>query len=252
MPFTPVHALIVLPLKRLKPEWWDLTGLIVGSLVPDFEYFLLLQGKTVISHTWWGIWLFDLPVSLVVAIVFHWIVKRPLVAHLPAPFDARFYSWSKQSWSLNSSTRIAKFSFSTIVGVISHILWDGFTHADDIFVRQLPWLSATYQLATRKVALYDLLQYGCSLLGMIVLAVMLLMIYRNERAANFKRVSISEKVQYWSIVSTSTLIIILLRYLSLPLMSNFLILVELIIAMITGSIVGLIGTSQVFKSKSSQ
>jgi hypothetical protein len=40
MPFTFAHPAIVLPLKHLPKRWYSLTGLIIGSMTPDFEYFI--------------------------------------------------------------------------------------------------------------------------------------------------------------------------------------------------------------------
>ncbi|WP_220463965.1 DUF4184 family protein [Adhaeribacter radiodurans] len=39
MPFTFSHPAIVLPLTLLLRKWYSLTGLVIGSLTPDFEYF---------------------------------------------------------------------------------------------------------------------------------------------------------------------------------------------------------------------
>lgn len=40
MPFTFSHPAIILPLSYLPKKWFSLTGLIIGSLIPDFEYLL--------------------------------------------------------------------------------------------------------------------------------------------------------------------------------------------------------------------
>ena len=40
MPFTPAHPAIVVPLVRWKPRVFVLSALIVGSMSPDFEYFV--------------------------------------------------------------------------------------------------------------------------------------------------------------------------------------------------------------------
>ncbi|WP_262496247.1 DUF4184 family protein [Flavobacterium piscis] len=45
MPFTFSHPAIILPLKYLPKNWISLTGLIIGSLTPDFEYFYSNEGS---------------------------------------------------------------------------------------------------------------------------------------------------------------------------------------------------------------
>ena len=47
MPFTFSHPAAVLPLRLLPRHWFSLTGLVIGSMVPDFEYFLRSMRLTV-------------------------------------------------------------------------------------------------------------------------------------------------------------------------------------------------------------
>ena len=55
MPFTFSHPALILPLKYFPNKWFSLTGLVIGSLTPDFEYFLRMRIKSVYSHTLEGI-----------------------------------------------------------------------------------------------------------------------------------------------------------------------------------------------------
>jgi len=43
MPFTFSHPAIVLPLATLRRQWISATGLIIGSITPDFEYFIRMK-----------------------------------------------------------------------------------------------------------------------------------------------------------------------------------------------------------------
>lgn len=51
MPFTFSHPSIVLPLTYLPKKWISLTGIVIGSLTPDFEYFLRMKIQSTYSHT---------------------------------------------------------------------------------------------------------------------------------------------------------------------------------------------------------
>jgi hypothetical protein len=51
MPFTFSHPAIILPLAYLPKKWYSMTGLVIGSLVPDFEYFLRMSMAGYHSHT---------------------------------------------------------------------------------------------------------------------------------------------------------------------------------------------------------
>lgn len=46
MSFTFSHPAIVSPLNYFPNKWFSLTGLVIGSLTPDFEYFLRMRIKS--------------------------------------------------------------------------------------------------------------------------------------------------------------------------------------------------------------
>ena len=83
MPFTLAHAAAVIPLARRFPRRFSLPALVVGSLSPDFEYFVRLRPVRSISHDLIGIPLLCLPTGLVVLLVFDRIMKRPLIQLTP-------------------------------------------------------------------------------------------------------------------------------------------------------------------------
>ena len=69
MPVTFAHPAIVLPFYK-KPKFFSMTTLIIGSMSPDFEYFLRMKIKSDMSHTLLGIFYFDLPITLIIALSF--------------------------------------------------------------------------------------------------------------------------------------------------------------------------------------
>ena len=93
MPFTFSHPAIVLPFNYLPKSWISLTGLVAGSIAPDFEYFLRLEVKSLHSHTLVGLFSFNLPMALLLCFVFHQVVKKTLFKYLPVWFKKRFYRY---------------------------------------------------------------------------------------------------------------------------------------------------------------
>lgn len=81
MPFTFSHPAIILPLKKLPKKYISMTGLIVGSITPDFEYFLRMKSKY--SHTISGILWYDLPMGIFLAFIFHNLIKEALINNMP-------------------------------------------------------------------------------------------------------------------------------------------------------------------------
>src|ERR1051325_7074297 len=121
MPFTAAHPLAVLPLiRRFR---LDTTCLVIGAMAPDFLYFTYGLEKGAFSHTLLGIPLWGLPVTLGLAVVFHAIVKWPLYVAAPRWLARRV---APAPWRL----RPVACAVSAVIGVVTHIAWDGGTHAN--------------------------------------------------------------------------------------------------------------------------
>ncbi|WP_224999336.1 DUF4184 family protein [Cesiribacter sp. SM1] len=128
MPFTLAHPAGALPLKWIKKDWFSTTGLVVGSMAPDYEYFLKQYPSPSLGETLWGALLFDLPLALIVALIFHLLVKRPLIRNLPQPYDHRLSGYAQTSFLAYLGKHWLVFVFSMLLGIASHFLLDWSTH----------------------------------------------------------------------------------------------------------------------------
>ena len=68
MPFTFSHPAIVLPLLKLSPKYISASAVIIGSMAPDFEYFIRMRLQQVHGHNLAGAFFFDLPVAIICSI----------------------------------------------------------------------------------------------------------------------------------------------------------------------------------------
>jgi Domain of unknown function (DUF4184) len=69
VPFTFAHPAIIIPFKKwIKPL--SLTGLVAGSIAPDFEFFLKMKASENIGHHWFGIFTFDVPFAFYIINLF--------------------------------------------------------------------------------------------------------------------------------------------------------------------------------------
>src|SRR3954451_141750 len=89
MPFTPAHPAIVVPLARRWPGCFILPALVVGSMSPDFEYFVYLRPIRTIGHDLVGIPLLCVPSGLALLWLFQRVMKRPMVLLLPRALRVR-------------------------------------------------------------------------------------------------------------------------------------------------------------------
>ncbi len=191
MPFTPAHPAIILPL--LRSRYLSATGLVIGSISPDFEYFFKMSVDDEHSHTIPGLIYFDLPVSLFLALIFHIVVKRNLIANLPAYFQRRAQTLLEFDFVTYVKANSWVFLLSALVGAASHIFWDSFTHNNTYFTETLPFYEGTFVPYNGvKYPLFYALQYISTGLGLSVVIIYILMIKPTP-----KRIASTPQVLYW-------------------------------------------------------
>ncbi len=166
MPFTLAHPAASIPFTR---RGLLLSALVVGSAAPDFSYFLTLDTNQNFGHTIPALFWFCLPIGLVVLWLFHSLLKRPMLALLPDGFQGRLVC-SLNPFAFFPLSRLWKIMLSLLVGSISHLVWDSFTHPDGWVVEHLPIFGTViFRLAGSDFPLYKLLQYASSILGVTIL-----------------------------------------------------------------------------------
>ncbi|WP_411147052.1 DUF4184 family protein [Streptomyces sp. x-80] len=124
MPYTLAHPAAVIPFcqGRLMPS-----ALVVGAMAPDWAGLLPLPGASLASHEWRGIVTVDLTLGMLLLVLFHGLLKQPLLdlaperlrARLAAPAAGfRWRSWSDVGYAL----------LAVALGAATHVLWDDLTH----------------------------------------------------------------------------------------------------------------------------
>ena len=207
MPFTFSHPAIVLPLTFLPRQWFSLTGLVIGSLTPDFEYFLRMRIKSNYSHSIDGLFWFDLPLGLLLAFMFHNIVRDRLFDNLPTFLKSRFSTFRQFDWNEHFKRNWFVVLISILIGAASHIFWDSFTHDHGYFVQTIPTLQNSVDFLGRQILILKILQHSSTLLGGLVIAFVIYKLPSNK--------SENEKInlKYWLILAGLTLTIIAVRLL---------------------------------------
>jgi hypothetical protein len=128
MPFTLSHTLAIYPFRKFCGKYLSFSGLFMGSMVPDFEFFFRVTLYAVWSHTFWGVFLFDLPLALLLLLIFHQWTKKALILHLPTFLFQRFFNRIDENWWLFFKKSLFKVIISILIGIFTHFAWDNFTH----------------------------------------------------------------------------------------------------------------------------
>ena len=208
MPFTFSHPAIVLPLAFLPKRWFSFTGLIIGSLAPDFEYFLRMRIQSDVSHSIGGLFLFNLPLAVLIAFLFHNTVRDRLYENLPTALKSRLIVYTQFNWNKYFTANWFVVLVSILIGASSHILWDGFTHAHSYFVETHSSLSQTIELFHHQIPIWKILQHSSTLLGGFVI---ILTFFRLPVAAG---VTEDFNLKYWGVFAFLATTIVVVRLLS--------------------------------------
>lgn len=170
MPFTPSHAVVALPFARtrLVPA-----AVAIGAMTPDLPLFLrgMVPDYAMTHDLAW------LPVTVVVALVLLLVwrcVLRPAARELAprAVADRLPRSWDGGARAGLSETfgggaaGILWLALALALGVVTHIVWDLFTHEGRFGTRLVPVLDA--QLG--PLPLVKWAQYGSGVLGLVIMA----------------------------------------------------------------------------------
>jgi Domain of unknown function (DUF4184) len=182
MPFTFAHPALILPLRYLPRSWFSFTGLITGSMVPDLEY--IINGTRTFSHTYQGILWFHLPLALIVAFIFHNILRDKLISRLPAFMYSRFTRFEGFNWNGYFKKNKGIVIFSIILGAFTHLFWDDFTNVSGYFVMKFPVLQKMVYVAGTPMPLYVLVWDVSSVAGMLALFIAIYLLpkeYKNRK-----------------------------------------------------------------------
>jgi hypothetical protein len=162
MPFTLSHPAASVPFVR---RGLILSALIIGSMAPDFPYFLMLNQDADFGHTLPGLIIFCVPAGFLLLWVYQRVLKLPLLSLLPERHQQRLEPVIGDFRFLPMG-RFGLILLSLFIGAFTHILWDSFTHSDGLMVQNIAILNMTLlTLGTYQLSLYKVLQHGSTLIG---------------------------------------------------------------------------------------
>ncbi len=197
MPFTPSHAVVALPFIRtpLVPA-----AIAIGAMAPDLPLFVrglpLHYGRT--HDLAWV----PVTVALALLLLLVWrAVLRPavrelspawLAARLPGEWDRGAAVGVRETLALTAVrgegterrwrvewTGMLLLVVSLLIGVVSHIVWDLFTHEGRWGVVLLPSIGDEWG----PLPGFKWLQHGSSVLGLVIIGVWALLWLRRRNAA---------------------------------------------------------------------
>lgn len=182
MPFTFAHPSVVIFSKSKKI---NLGGLILGSMSPDFIYFLLFSPSSNLGHTLIGFIFLNLPICFLINLLFYKYIKDFFILTLPNFISKKYLYLIKNKNEVTNTKKSIVFSYSCIIGMLTHVFWDSFTHETGLFVENIGLLRTEITLVGHNIPIFKLLQHGSTLIGFLILFIFLYIIRdKNPKTSN--------------------------------------------------------------------
>ncbi|GAB6168427.1 DUF4184 family protein [Clostridium carnis] len=242
MPFTLAHPAAVV---FLKSKYFSMSGLILGAMSPDFIYFILFGPSSNEGHTLRGLILINIPICILLNYLYFKFIKNYLIINLPNSIS-KYYSYLiNWKWENNNFKSLIIFIYSVILGWITHVLWDSFTHKGGYFVNKIEFLNRILEINNYKIPFYKIAQHGSTLIGILLI---LIYLYKLRFKGELIEISIVSKLKYYLLIISTTLITISLSYLYFNTIYKFTI-GNLVVSLVNGIFLGYIFAGIYFSNK---
>jgi hypothetical protein len=168
VPFTISHAAAALPLRRFGKFRLPLAAVMIGSMSPDYAYFMAGGFERVDTHSLPGLVTFCWPLSVVLWLAFVHFLEAPTTALLPEQWRTRFPP-SAREISIRTLTLA---SIAALLGALTHLAWDSFTHPGTVMTNAIPLLrDVAIRFDGWHLRWFAVLQLLSSVFGLAVLGI---------------------------------------------------------------------------------
>ena len=136
-------------------------------MIPDFVMFFPISDYH-FSHSLIGLFAYCLPMGMVIYYLWEWFGKEFAIALSPERIQYRINDYRRSKLRFGFID-ILLTAIAIIIGSITHIVWDAFTHKGEWGVELIPWLTSKLEIASINIPGYKLFQYGSTFIGLPLL-----------------------------------------------------------------------------------
>lgn len=196
MPGTFSHPLAVVPLRRFCPGPLNFAALVIGSLSPDFGYYVRQFPLAKFAHTIPGTFAVCLPSGLAAVGLFY-LLRRPLCFTLPQPHRSALMPLALRQPAFSFSS-VLIIALCVLVGAWTHTIWDSFTHHGGWSVEHFAVLRAPLiSVGATTLPVSYVLQQTSTFAGGVFLAILYFRwLRRQARPASAEVESFSDRWRY--------------------------------------------------------
>ena len=168
MPFTVSHVVAVIPLYKYLGRFGAFSALVIGSMVPDFAYMTpYLVHQRMDSHSLVGIYLYGIPMGLTIYYLYHYFMAPVIASLLPKYIRQHLHP----DLFLGKIPDIPSYIlvFSLIIGALTHVFWDFFTHYNGI-PQYIDWFNTPLtNIDNYDIMPFRVLQHFSTIFGLSLL-----------------------------------------------------------------------------------
>ena len=182
MPFTLTHIAAIIPFAAIAPRVLPFSALVIGSMIPDLPLFVPLPPTYATTHSLIGVFTACLPLGMACFLTFQYLMKRPLLALLPDIIRSRCASLSTSCIELTIGF-FALTSLAIVIGAMTHVFWDSFTHQGRWGSSVFPRLNdRVLTIQGHKLLGYKALQYGSTFVLLPCLVILLFIWFSRQKS----------------------------------------------------------------------
>lgn len=132
MPYTFAHPGFALPLKKIKPGIFSSTGLIFGSITPDFDIILRFSNQRIhiFQYNLTDIFLIILPIAFISSIYFHLVIRNILIEYTPSILQNSIIKYKNYDFLNYLKKNSIKVILSILLAILLHLFLDLISHLD--------------------------------------------------------------------------------------------------------------------------
>lgn len=214
MPFTFSHIGFILPIKKKWKSKFSITGLVFGSLAPDYDILFRLTNVRfhIFQYDIKTILFLIFPLALASAFAFHLFCRNIIIDNLPAVYRLQYRQHTSFNFTSFLKKHFLRVSLSIIFAILLHLFLDFMCHFLNAYQVKMFMLQFSDSDIIANVA-YVFGIYGLPILFSLI-GFYLIYKYEYHKHFSIKNLAINKKqFLFWFTMVVFTILFSILKFL---------------------------------------
>lgn len=208
MPFTFAHIGYILPLQKKWREKLSITGLIFGSIAPDYDFLFRLTNvrEHLFQYDLPCIFFIIYPLALISALSFHFFCKNIVFENLPVYFQQKYRECYSVDFFASLKSNFLRLSYSIIFAILLHLFLDFLCHFLNAYEVKMYVLQYIQNDTIGNIAYFS----GCYALPVLfsIIGIYLFYMYEFDRPISLHYFLMTKKqLIFWTAIFLNTIVL---------------------------------------------